>query len=126
LLLRVEDIMAKTVIHLFNDNDAALTAGSHVAERVRQVAAERNVELEVFLFGPAQAALTAPSEAPARLAFKAQIAELAKAGVRVGACINAANSAGTANELQSRGIALEFARDAFVRFGLEAAAVLTF
>jgi hypothetical protein len=118
--------MAKTVIHLFNDNDAALTAGSHVAERVRQVAAEKKVDLEVFLFGPAQAALTSPSEAPARLAFKAQIAELAKAGVRVGACLNAANGAGTVDELKSRGITLEFARDAFVRFGLETAAVITF
>jgi hypothetical protein len=118
--------MAKTVIYLFNDNDAALNAGSHVAERVRQVAAEKGVGLEVYLFGPAQNALTAKNDSPVRDAFKKQIAELAKAGVRVGACLNAANSANNAAELQAIGISLEFARDAFVRFGLESAAVISF
>lgn len=118
--------MAKTVIYLFNDNDAALNAGSHVAERVRQVASEKGVELEVYLFGPAQSALTAPSDSPVRGAFKKQIAELAKAGVRVGACLNAANGAGTAAEITALGISLEIARHAFVRFGLEGAAVITF
>jgi len=118
--------MGKTVIYLFNDNDAALNAGSHVAERVRQVAAERGIGLEVYLFGPAQGALTAESNSPVRDAFKKQIAELTEAGVRVGACLNAANTAGTVAALEKLGVSLEFARDAFVRFGLEGAAVISF
>lgn len=118
--------MPKTVIHIFNDNDAALTTGSHVAERIRQVAAESNVDLEMFLFGPAQVALTAASAAPARAEFKDQIASLAKAGVRVGACLNTANATGKVDELKALGVTLEYARDAFIRFGLESAAVITF
>ena len=118
--------MAKTVIFLFHGDDDSLNAGSHVAERVRQVAGDHGVELEVFCFGPAQSALTEPSDAKVRVEYREQINALAAAGVRVGACLNAANAAGTGDELTARGITLEFARDAFVRFGLEGATVISF
>jgi hypothetical protein len=118
--------MPKTVIFLFHDDDASLNAGSHVAERVRQVAGDQGVELEVFCFGPAQGALTDESTDEIRVEFRKQIDALAVAGVKVGACLNAATSAGTVDELISRGLNLHFARDAFVRYALEGATVISF
>jgi hypothetical protein len=118
--------MAKTVIFLFHGDEDSLSAGSHVAERVRQVADDQGVELEVYCFGPAQGALTAPSDEKVRVEYRDQIDALAAAGVRVGACLNAANAAGTAEELTARGLTLEYARDAFVRYGLEGATVISF
>lgn len=44
--------MKKTAVIIFNDNDAALNSGSHVALRMSQVNKEVGVALEVFLFGP--------------------------------------------------------------------------
>jgi hypothetical protein len=117
--------MSKSVIHLFHGDDDSLSAGSHVAERVRQVAAERGVTLEVFCFGPAQGALSA-SDSPVRTEYNQQIDELIAAGVPVGACLNAARAAGTEEALTARGITLQFARDAFVRYAVEGATVLTF
>jgi hypothetical protein len=118
--------MAKTVIFLFHGDDDSLNAGSHVAERVRQVADEQGVELEVFCFGPAQTALTETDETPVRVEYRQQIDALTAAGVPVGACLNAANAADTVEVLTNRGIALQFARDAFVRYALEGAAVISF
>jgi len=118
--------MAKTVIFLFHGDDDSLNAGSHVAERVRQVAGDQGVELEVFCFGPAQGALTDPDATPIRAEYRDQIDALAAAGVPVGACLNAATAAGTVDELTARGITLQYARDAFVRFALEGAAVISF
>jgi hypothetical protein len=118
--------MAKTVIFLFHGDDDSLNAGSHVAERVRQVADEQRVELEVFCFGPAQAALTETDETPTRVEYRQQIDALAAAGVPVGACLNAATAAGTVEALTARGITLQFARDAFARYGLESASVISF
>lgn len=121
-----DERMAKTVIFMFHDDNASLDAGSHVAERVCQVAGGQSVELEVFCFGPAQAALTEDSSDPVRVGYREQIDALIAAGVTVHACLNAANAAGTAEALTSRGLALEFARDAFVRYALEGAAVISF
>lgn len=118
--------MSKTVIHLFHADDSSLSAGSHVAERIRQVAADRDLELEVFCFGPAQGALTAESDDPVRTEYKAQIEALVAAGVPVGACLNAATADGTAETLTARGLTLQYARDAFVRYSLESATVITF
>ncbi len=118
--------MAKTVIFLFHDDNASLDAGSHVAERVRQVASDQGVELEIFCFGPAQAALTEDSSDPVRLGYREQLDALTAAGVAVHACLNAANNAGTAEVLAARGLSLEFARDAFVRYALEGATVISF
>jgi hypothetical protein len=45
--------------------------------------------------------------------------------VPVGACLNAARAAGTEEELAKRGIQLQYARDAFVRYAPEGATVIT-
>lgn len=118
--------MAKVVIYLFHGDEDSLAAGSHVAERVRQVAGDEHVELEVFCFGPAQGALSDTSGDATRAEYNRQIDELVAAGVPVGACLNAARAAGTEQALQGRGITLQYARDAFVRFALEAATVINF
>lgn len=118
--------MAKTVIFIFHGDENSLGTGSHVAERIRQVATERGLELEVFCFGPAQDALTDGSTEPGRIEYRRQIDALAAAGVPVGACLNDANDAGTSENLAARGIGLQFARDAFARFGLEGATVISF
>ena len=118
--------MAKTVIFIFHGDDNSLGTGSHVAERIRQVADERGVELEVFCFGPAQDALTGESAEPAHVEYRTQIDALAAAGVPVGACLNDARAAGTVENLEGRGIRLQFARDAFARFGIEGATVISF
>lgn len=118
--------MAKVVIHLFHGDPASLAAGSHVAERIRQVAAEQLLELEVFCFGPAQDALGVQPGDAAGTEYNRQIDELTAAGVPVGVCLNAAQAAGTELALQARGITLQYARDAFVRFAREGATVVTF
>lgn len=118
--------MTKTVIYIFHGDDDALSAGSHVAERVRQVAAEQNVELEVFCFGPAQSALTSSVDSPIRTEYSEQIDELIEAGVSVGACLNAARANGHEEALSARGVTLQYARDAFVRWALEGATVISF
>lgn len=118
--------MAKVVIHLFHGDEDSLAAGSHVAERIRQVAGDQGVDLEVFCFGPAQGALSDASGDAARSEYNRQINELVTAGVPVGACLNAARAAGTEQALQGRGITLQYARDAFVRFALEGATVINF
>ena len=118
--------MAKTVVFIFHGDDNSLGTGSHVSERIRQVAGERGVEFEVFCFGPAQDALTDGSMEPAHVEYRKQMDALAAAGVPVGACLNDARAAGTVEELEGRGFALQFARDAFVRFGLEGATVISF
>lgn len=117
--------MPKTIIHLFHDDDASLGSGSHVAERIRQVAGEQGLELEVYCFGPAQKAL-GDTESAVRAEYNAQIDALVQAGVPVGACLKRRTAAGTVDALTERGVKLQFARDAFVRCGLEGAAVITF
>lgn len=118
--------MAKTVIFIFHGDDASLSAGSHVAERVRQVADDVDLELEVYCFGPAQAAITSPVDDEVHAEYRAQIDALVASGVRVGACLNAAVANETEDELRRRGVTLEYARDAFARYGLEGAAVVSF
>lgn len=118
--------MAKVVIHLFHGDADSLAAGSHVAERVRQVAEDQKVDLEVYCFGPAQGALSESSGDATRSEYNHQIDELVAAGVPVGACLNAAHAAGTEQALADRGITLQYARDAFVRFALEGATVINF
>jgi hypothetical protein len=118
--------MPKVVIYLFHADEDSITAGSHVAERVRQVMEEQGTDLEVFCFGPAQRALTSSPENPVHIEYNTQLDELIAAGVPVGACLNAAKSAGTDEGLSARGFTLQFARDAFVRYALEGATVMSF
>ncbi|MBW4030292.1 MAG: hypothetical protein HIU57_06395 [Acidobacteria bacterium] len=118
--------MSKSVIHLFHGDDDSLSGGSHVAERIRQVASTQGVDLEVFCFGPAQGALSDVGDSPVRAEYNQQIDDLIAAGVPVGACLNAARAAGREEALTARGITLQFARDAFVRYAVENASVLSF
>ena len=118
--------MAKVIIHVFHGDVDSLSAGSHVAERVRQVAGDQAVDLEVFCFGPAQEALSDRSDASTLTQYNQQVDDLIKAGVPVGACRNSAEAAGTEQTLTDRGIQLQYARDAFVRFALEGATVINF
>jgi hypothetical protein len=118
--------MKKVVIHIFHADADSLGAGSHVAERIRQVASDQGAELEVYLFGPAQAALNDGTTDPATAEYNAQIDALVAAGVPVGACLNAAEAAKVDKILTDRGIRLQYARDAFIRFALEGATVIGF
>lgn len=118
--------MAKSVIHLFHGDEDSLQAGSHVAERVRQVAGEQGIELEVFCFGPAQSALTKSDQSKVFEEYNEQIDQLVAAGVSVSACLNAARANGTEAALEARGITLQFARDAYARYALEGATVINF
>ncbi|MGC8512883.1 MAG: hypothetical protein ACP5P1_07595 [Acidimicrobiales bacterium] len=118
--------MAKVVIHLFHGDEESLAAGSHVAERVRQVAGDQSVDLEVYCFGPAQGALSDTTGDIKRREYNTQIDDLVAAGVPVGACLNAAHAAGTEEALGARGVKLQYARDAFVRWALEGATVIGF
>ncbi|MGC8498472.1 MAG: DsrE family protein [Acidimicrobiales bacterium] len=118
--------MSKVVIHLFHDSPADLATGAHLAERIHQRAASEDVDLEVFCFGPAQRALDGTVETPVVIDFNRQIDALIAAGVTVGACQNAAIIAGAVDRLRERGVVLQFARDAFMRFAVEGAAVINF
>lgn len=118
--------MKKTAIVIFNDNDAALNAGSHVAVRMSQVNKEVGVEMEVYLFGPSQAAYSSNEINGVKADFIKNIDELVKAGITVSTCKNTAEAKGTSDALLAKGVHLEFARDAFLRFGLEGASVITF
>ena len=114
--------MKKVVIHLFHDDAASLGTGSHVSERIRQVKDERGVALEVYVFGPAEKALADPGS----VKFRETLAGLAKNGVPVHVCRSIAEDLGKAEEFARSGFTLEYARDAFVRYALEVAAVVSF
>ncbi|RKE23577.1 hypothetical protein [Streptomyces sp. TLI_171] len=118
--------MPKTVIHVFHDDDDSLATGTRVAQRVQEVAAERGVVVEVFCFGPAQRRLSSTDGEGPVAVFNRQIDGLVASGVVVGACVNAARTEGTEEELTARGLRLTVARDEFVRFTLEQATVITF
>jgi len=99
--------MPKVVIHLFHGDADSLAAGSHVSERIRQVAGDQNVDLEIYCFGPAQSALNDVSDNSVKDEYNTQIDDLLAAGVPVGACLNAARAAGTEKALAERGITLQ-------------------
>ncbi|MFP3712479.1 DsrE family protein [Puerhibacterium sp. TATVAM-FAB25] len=117
--------MPKTVIHLFHDDPDSLATGSRVAQRVLEAAGDHGVDVEVFCFGPAQRRLGAGASEAERT-FDRQLDELVAAGVRVGACVNAARAEGTEGALLARGFQLHVARDELLRFTLEGATVVTF
>ncbi len=118
--------MAKTAVMIFHDDDASLRVGVSVSERMRQAAPDAGVEIEVFVFGPAQAVLSARDDGETREAFREAIDELIGHGVVVGACVNVARANDVESALVERGLRLDFARDVFLRWGHEAAAVLSF
>lgn len=113
--------MKKLVIHVFHADPASLNAGSHVSERIRQVAAEKDVTLEVFLFGPAEKALIDPALAD----YNTAIDDLTKQGVPVFTCLNTAKDLGSEAAFAARGIQTAFARDKFVEYAAEGATVIS-
>ncbi len=115
----------KTVAHIFHDDADSLTIGSRLPGRIAKVAADDDIGVEVFVFGPAQRRLTQTDSETDRL-FNAQIDELIASGIRVGACINSARAEGAQDALTRRGLTLSVARDEFIRFTLERATVITF
>lgn len=113
--------MKKLIIHIFHVHENAAITGAKLAERIRQVAGERGVELELFIFGAAIGALADP----AQLEFRDALVALAKQGVPVRVCQQAVEAMGQAAAMQTLGFGLEFARDAFIRFALEGATVIS-
>ena len=114
--------MKKVVIHIFHADNSSLGTGSHVSERIRQVKNQHGVELEVYVFGPAERALDDPAHAD----YRQTLVSLVKAGVPVHICRDIAESMGKAQEFTELGFTLEYARDAFVRYALEEASVISF
>lgn len=113
--------MKKLVIHIFHVHENAAITGAKLAERIRQVAGERGVELELFIFGAAIGALADPTQAD----FRDALAALAKQGVPVHVCQQAVEAISQAEAMQAQGFGLEFARDAFIRFAVEGATVIS-
>ena len=74
--------MKKPVIHILHVHENAAITGAKLAERIRQVAAERGVALEIFIFGAAIAALVDPAQTE----YRDTLVALAKAGVPVNVC----------------------------------------
>lgn len=112
----------KVVIHIFHADDRSLGNGAHVSERIWQVKDERGVALEVYVFGPAEKALADP----AREEYQLTLTKLAQTGTPVHVCRSIAEDMGKAEEFTSMGFTLEYARDAFVRYALEGATVVSF
>jgi hypothetical protein len=112
----------KVVIHIFHADKDSVGTGTHVSERIRQVKDEHGVALEVYVFGPAEKALADPANAEMRDTLSA----LVKNGVPVHVCRSIAEGMGKEEEFRRLGFTLEYARDAFVRYALEGAAVVSF
>jgi intracellular sulfur oxidation DsrE/DsrF family protein len=113
--------MKKLVIHIFHVHENAAITGAKLAERIRLVAAERSVKLELFIFGAAIAALADPAQTEYREALVA----LAKAGVPVNVCRQTVETMGQADAMRALGLGLEYARDAFIRLTLEGATIVS-
>ena len=113
--------MKKVVIHIFHVHENAAITGAKLAERIRQVAGERGIELELFIFGAAIGALADH----AQFEFRDALVALAKQGVPVHVCQQAVEAMGQAEAMRALGFGLELARDAFIRFALEGATVIS-
>jgi hypothetical protein len=79
------------------------------------------VSLELFIFGPAIAALMDP----ALPAFRNALAALAQQQVPILVCRRTVEMMGKAEMLAKLGFSLEYARDAFIRFALDGATVIS-
>ena len=114
--------MKKVVIHIFHDDASSLGTGSHVSERIRQVKEQQGVTLEIYVFGPAEKAIADPANGT----YRDTLVSIAKNGVPVLVCRDIAETMGKAEEFVQLGFKLEYARDAFVRYALEGATVISF
>lgn len=112
----------KVVIHIFHADESSLSTGAHLSERIRQIKDQQGVALEVYVFGPAIKALSEPAKSE----FRDTLTALAKNGVPVHICRQTAENMGKDKEFTGQGFTLEYARDAFVRYALEGATVVSF
>lgn len=113
--------MKKLVIHIFHVHENAAITGAKLAERIRLVAPERGIDLELFIFGAAIAALADPAQAE----FRDALAALAQQKVPVYVCRQTVEMMGKAEMITKLGFGLEYARDAFIRYALENATVIS-
>jgi hypothetical protein len=74
------------------------------------------------VFGPAEKAIADPANGT----YRDTLVSLAKNGVPVLVCRDIAEKMGRAEEFTQLGFTLEYARDAFVRYALEGATVISF
>lgn len=114
--------MPKLVLHMFHDDGGSLTTVPALVERMQQSKSGNETDLEVYIFGPAEAVLADIN----RKEFNAQIDNLLKLRARVTACIGLAQKFGAEEAFRARGIVLESAALAFPRFAAEGATVITF
>lgn len=110
-----------TVLHVVSADTDNLIGAVTVAGRMADVQQERGIRVEVFIFAAAQRALTDPRKA----AFNEGVDALIARGIPVAACTNFARKLGAVDALIARGIALEPARDAFIRYTLAKATIIT-
>lgn len=113
--------MKKLVIHIFHAHEGAPDTGAKLSERIRLVAAQRDVSLEIFVFGPAIAVLVDPEQS----AFRDALGALSTQQVPVHVCQQTVEKMGKMEMLTKLGFGLEYARDAFIRFALEDATVIS-
>ncbi len=111
----------KTVINIVRADSDALIGATTVARRMHEVADARGVTVEVFIFAAAQRALTDPR----RQEYNDAVDDLVRRGLEVSACLNFALSLDAADALAKRGIQLVAAREAYLRYGLEGATVVS-
>ena len=111
----------KTIIHLVHADTDALMGATTVAGRIHEVGTTYALAVEVFIFAAAQRALTDPRKEP----FNRAVDQLIAQGVPVTACTNFARKLGAAEQFAARGIRLEPARDAFIRYTMEGSTVIT-
>lgn len=111
----------KTVVNLVRAEADALIGGTTVARRMHEVAEERGVDLEVFIFAGAQRALTDQR----RTEYNAAVDDLVAKGVQVSACLNFALSMDAGDAITRRGIQLVAAREAYLRYATEGATVVS-
>jgi hypothetical protein len=98
--------MPKTVLHLFHADPAS----------------SETVELEVYVFGPAERMVADVGQAE----LNPQIDALVKAGGRVMTCIGIAQQNGAEDAFRNRNFALKSAAIAFPKFASEQACVINF
>lgn len=113
--------MKKIVIHIFHSHEGSTDIGAKLSERICLVAAERGVSLELFIFGPAINALVDPAQPD----FRDSLTALAQQKVPVQVCRQTVEMMGKGEMLTNLGFGLEFARDAFIRYALEDATVIS-
>jgi len=118
--------MAKILFHFFHKDGASLSLGSIAALGSSRRSAETGVDVEVFVFGSAQRMLAVTDgEGPSRT-FNSNIDEMIATGVRVSACIVAAEATGDDGALRDRGIILEDAALVYARCATDGTTVVTF